>query len=63
MPGLLDRPISYRHVVFPGLPEREREPFNFTPVPIVLSPSATELGDDERDVVRLGFSAEAKLQL
>jgi len=61
MPGLLERPISYRHVVFPGAPEPAREAFNFTPVPIVLSPSATELGEDEQDLVRWIFS-EAKLR-
>jgi chemotaxis protein methyltransferase CheR len=62
MPGLLERPISYRHVVFPGSAEPVREAFNFTPVPIVFSPSATELGEDEQDLVRWIFS-EAKLRL
>jgi chemotaxis protein methyltransferase CheR len=61
MLGLLERPISYRHVVFPGSPEPEREAFNFTPVPIVLSPSATELGEDEQDLIRWIFS-QARLR-
>jgi chemotaxis protein methyltransferase CheR len=56
MPGLLERPISFRHVVFPGSTEPVREAFNFTPVPIVLSPSSTELGDDEQELVRWVFN-------
>lgn len=62
MAGLLERPTAYRHVVFPGAPAREQEAFNFTPVPIVLSSSATELGDDERELARWIFS-EANLHL
>ena len=56
MPGMLERPTSFRHVVFPRSQERDRAPFNFSPVPMVLTASTTELGEDEQELVRWIFS-------